>query len=173
MKSKRQHEHGQTRSRLVGVLWSSVALFALWFLLTGNASRSELILGLASTAGTATVLWSVLATQKLRMKLLLGDLALCWRLPGEILTDCWLVTVVLAKDLLGIERAGSFYRACGFRSSTHQPLLVGRSALAILYTTMSPNMLSIGIDPHQSLMVFHQLKRTKLPDTACHLGAQR
>ena len=66
---------------------------------------------------------------------------------------------------------GSFYRACGFRISTHDTLLIGRSALAIAYTTASPNMMVIGIDPAQSLMLFHQLKRDAVPSYAQSPGA--
>jgi hypothetical protein len=82
------------------------------------------------------------------------------------------IIVILLKDLLGIRRAGSFYRVCGFKTSKSDPQLVARRILATFYTTMAPNFIVIGIDFRQSRMLFHQLERSSVSQMTKALGAQ-
>lgn len=151
---------------------AAVGVLALWRIFTDSFSWHELAVGVVATTLTVLFFAKMLRTETLNLELRGRDLALCWRLPAEILKDSWVVTVVLFKDLLGRERAGSFYRACGFKSSQRDPVLVGRSALAVTYATMSPNMIAIGVDPAQSLLLFHQLQRDDVSEMTRALGAQ-
>ena len=80
--------------------------------------------------------------------------------------------MILTKDLLGIKRTDSFYRASGFKTSKSDPRLVGRRILATFYTTMAPNFIVIGIDFRRSRMLFHQLERSSVPRMTKALGAQ-
>lgn len=157
-----------------GRLLAGAAILVLfsWYAFTASANWHELLVGAIATVITVLFFANVLHTERLNLNLRARDLALCWRLPSAILKDCWIITVVLVKDLLGIERAGSFYKACGFETSEHNPTLVGRSALAVVYTTMSPNMLVIGIDPARSLILFHQLRSAPVPEITRQLGAR-
>lgn len=157
--------------RLLTGAASSVLL--LWIVFTAGLKLQEMIIGVVSTGLTVAFFANLLRTEKLSIDLHARDLGQAWRLPGLILKDCWIVTVVLFRDLFGMERAGSYYRACGFRSSRRDPVLIGRSALATTYATTSPNMMVIGIDPKQSLMLFHQLQRDDVSDLARALGAQQ
>lgn len=152
---------------------AACAVFFLWWAFTASHKLHEMLVGLIATALTAAFFANVLRTETLNLELRARDLAQCWRLPKEILHDCWVLTVVLWKDLFGGQPAGSFYRACGFKTSRRDPLLIGRTALAVAYTTMSPNMLVIGVDPDQSLMLFHQLQRDKVSEMTRQLGAQQ
>jgi multisubunit Na+/H+ antiporter MnhE subunit len=151
---------------------AAILVYFLWYAFTASTKPHELLVGLGAVALTVLFFANVLRTEKLNVTFQASDLALCWHLPADILKDCWVLTVVLAKDLLGTERAGSFYRDCGFVTSRRDPLLMGRTALAIAYTSMSPNMLIIGIDPEQSLMLFHQVQRDEVPDLTRKLGAR-
>ena len=172
MSKARTQQPGETLShpgiRLTGV---AAAVLLFWISFTASVKAHELLLGTCATALTVALFRNMLRTEELHFRLRCRDLSLVWQLPKAILTDCWILTVVLVKDLTGRERAGSHYRACGFRVSTHDPVLVGRAALAIAYTTASPNMLVIGIDPVQSLMLFHQLQPGAVPAYAQALGA--
>jgi multisubunit Na+/H+ antiporter MnhE subunit len=152
---------------------TAVVVLLAWVTFTASPKLHELLVGVVATAVTTAFFANVLRTETLRLQPRFRDFAQIWRLPGDILKDSWLVIVVLFKDLAGIERAGSFYRLCGFRSSEHDPVLISRSALATAYATCSPNMIVIGIDPKQSHMIFHQIKRDEVPRLAQELGAQR
>ena len=149
----------------------AAAVLLLWIGFTTSVKPHEFLLGACATALTVALFRNLVRNEALPFRLRLRDLLLVWQLPKAILTDCWILTVVLVKDLTGRERAGSHYRACGFRISTRDPVRIGRGALAIAYTTASPNMVVIGIDPAQSLMLFHQLRRDAVPAYAQALGA--
>lgn len=147
------------------------AVLLLWISFTASGDLHELLLGACAAALTLALFLNLIRTESLDYRLHLRDLALVGQVPKAILKDCWILTVVLFKDLAGKERAGSYYRACGFRATTHDPVRLGREALATAFTTASPNMMVIGIDPAQSLMVFHQVKRDAVPAYAQALGA--
>ena len=171
--SKRHTRRTNGNQSHTGVLSAGVALVGLfvWSTLTASASLHELLLGACAMTFTLALLLKLLRTEVLQFRFHLRDLLLIRQLPTAILKDCWILTVVLCRDLAGKQQAGSFYRACGFKTSGHDPLLIERSALATVYTTASPNMLIIGIDPAQSLMLFHQLQRAAVPAYTQALGA--
>ena len=172
-KARAQHAGGMFDRPGRLLTGAAVGVLFLWRLFTDSPSWHELAVGVAASALTVLFFANVLRTETLNLEVRARDLAQCWRLPGDILKDCWIVTVVLCRDLVGKERAGSFYRTCGFKSSRRDSVLVGRSALAIAYATTSPNMIAIGIDPAQSLMLFHQIQRGEVSKSVRALGAQQ
>ena len=172
-KARGQHAGGMFDRPGQLLAGAAIVVLLLWRIFTDTPSWHELAMGVVSTALTVLFFANVLRTETLNLELRLKDVALVWHLPWEILKDCWIVTVVLFKDLLAIERAGSYYMACGFKTSRRDPVMVGRSALATVYATASPNMVVIGIDPAQSLMLFHQIKRDKVSTMMQGLGAQQ
>lgn len=172
-KARAQHAGGMFDRPGQLLSGAAVLVYFFWYAFTASGKPHELLVGVGATALTVWFFANVLRTETLNVELRLRDLAQCWRLPKEIVHDCWVITAVLFKDLFGVERAGSFYRACGFKTSRRDPLLMGRTALAVAYTTASPNMLVIGIDPAQSLMLFHQIQRDKVSEMTRRLGAQQ
>lgn len=151
----------------------AILLALCWIWLVATLKGHEMIVGAAVVALSTAFCALVLHSSKLPLDLQLRDVLQVWRVPVAILQDTWILTVILLKDLFGGERVGSFYRVCGFRSSRRDLVLVGRSALAIMYTTMSPNMIIIGIDASQSHLLFHQLQRDEIPALTKALGAQQ
>jgi hypothetical protein len=144
-----------------------------WILLVAGLKRDEMIVGALSIVTASTFLYVVYGRETQRLDLRLTDLAACWRIPWYILSDAWVITRVLIKDLLSIQRAGSYFRVCGFRTAKEDPLLVARRVLATAYTTMTPNSIVIGIDYEQSRMLFHQLERSSVSKMTQELGTQR
>lgn len=142
-----------------------------WIYFVGNLHLHEMILGAAVVALSTSFCTLIYKSETLPFDLRLRDVLQAWRIPGEILKDSIAVIGVLFCDLFLGKRAGSFYRASGFRGGKHDPLIVGRSALAVMYGTMSPNMIIIGIDTSQSHMLFHQIKKDDLPKLVRELGA--
>jgi multisubunit Na+/H+ antiporter MnhE subunit len=151
----------------------AVSCMALeWILLVAGLKPHEMIVGAACVAAAGVFLFAAMHVSAQRIRLELRDLAQAWRLPGMMLSDAWTVTVVLLKDLLRLEPAGSFYRVSGFRTAKEDPLLVGRRVLATVYTTCTPNSIVIGIDPAQSRMLVHQVKRAPSSKLEKNLGSQ-
>ncbi|HEX5285129.1 MAG TPA: hypothetical protein VFW30_13485 [Bryocella sp.] len=160
------------RTISAGVLALSVLIMAgEWILLVAGVKRDEMIVGALSVLASALFLQFVYRAEQQKLDIRLKDLATAWRLPGYIVRDTWVVTLVLMKDLLGIKRASSFYRVCGFKTSKDDPLLAGRRVLATAFTTVTPNSIVIGIDYEQSRMLFHQLQRAGVGKLAEELGA--
>jgi multisubunit Na+/H+ antiporter MnhE subunit len=149
-----------------------VLMGAEWLLLVGGFKRDEMIIGAVAVAAAAIFLWRAFQVASERLDLRFRDIVTAVRLPWMMLSDAWTVTVVLFKDLFGVERAGSFYRVKGFRTAIHDPLLVARRVLAVVYTTSTPNSIVIGIDPSQSRMLVHQLRRSPSSQLERDLGAQ-
>lgn len=155
-----------------GVLALSVIVMAAeWILLVAGVKRDEMIAGAVSVLAAGLFLQLVYRAENQKLDIRLKDLATCWRLPWYILNDAWVVTLILIKDLLGIRRASSFYRVCGFKTSKTDPLLTARRVLATAFTTVTPNSIVIGIDYEQSRMLFHQLQRSSVSKMTQELGA--
>ena len=166
------HQTSGLRTISAGVLALSILVMAgEWILLVAGVKRDEMIVGALSVGAAAAFLQFVYRAEKQKLDIRLKDLATCWRLPWYILNDTWVVTLVLLKDLLGIKRASSFYRVCGFKTAKHDPLLVARRVLATAFTTVTPNSIVIGIDYDRSRMLFHQLQRSRVSKMTQELGA--
>ena len=157
-----------------GQLLTSAAVISIlcWVTFTASLKWHELLVGLAASALTVLFFANLLRTETLNIELRGRDLIQLWRIPWYVLSGCWEITWLLLNDLAG-KRAGSFYRDCGFKTRRRDPTLMGRTALAIAYTTTAPNFIVIGIDPEQSLMLFHQLDRSTIPKMTQALGAQQ
>lgn len=82
------------------------------------------------------------------------------------------ITLVLAKDLLGIAPAKSLFRVSPFAPVNEDPTHLGRRVLATAYTSATPSIIVIGIDVEQHRMLFHQIERSDLPLMTKALGAR-
>lgn len=165
--------HAKARSISPGVLTLSVVIMAAeWVLLVAGLKRDELIVGALAVALAAVFLWRTLQVASEPLDFRIRDILTLWRLPGMMISDAWTVTIVLLKDLAGIEPAGSFYRVSGFHTALHDPRLVARRVLATVYTTSTPNSIVIGTDPATSRMLLHQLRRAPTSQLQRDLGAQ-
>jgi hypothetical protein len=156
-----------------GALTLSVIIMAAeWILLVAGVRRDEMIVGALATILAAVFLWRTLQVASEPLEFQLRDILTIWRLPWMMISDAWTVTVVLFRDLAGIQSAGSFCRVCGFRTAKHDPLLLARRVLATVYTTSTPNSIVIGTDPSTSRMLIHQLRRGPTSQLQRDLGAQ-
>jgi hypothetical protein len=150
---------------------SAIVMAAEWILLVAGVKRDEMIVGAICVVAAALFLQLVYRAEDQRLEIRLKDLIQAWRIPWYILTGSWEITLILFKDLTGIERANSFYRVGGFKTSKYDPLLVARRVLATAFTTTAPNFIIVGIDYEQSRMLFHQLERSSVPKMTQALGA--
>jgi multisubunit Na+/H+ antiporter MnhE subunit len=170
-------DSGQRKSRAIRhpiLLAVAIVLSpALWITLVASSNPHETIVGLL--ASIATLVFTVIVCQNnsTQLKLQARDIAQCWRIPWYIASDVWVITLILLKDLLGLKPAENLYRVCCFDASSHDPVRIARTVMAISYTTMGPNSIVIGIDPAQSRMLFHQLSSSSIPKMTQALGAKQ
>jgi hypothetical protein len=145
---------------------------AEWILLVAGTHIDEMIVGVASILASGAFLFAVHRHSTLHTDFRLSDIAKGWRIPWYVISDIFVITIVLFKDLFGIEKAKSLFRVSGFQTAKEDPIMVARRVLAIAYTSASPNTIVLGIDYTCSRMLFHQLKRTPLPQMTKDLGAK-
>lgn len=149
-----------------------VCMAAEWVLLVAGLKLHELLVGCVAIAASALFFSRMLQISSERLDFRARDLLTAWRLPWMMARDAWTITIVLLKDLCGISKAGSFYRVKGFHTALRDPVLVARRVLVTAYTTSTPNSVVIGIDPAQSRMLVHQLKREPTSELERELGAR-
>jgi hypothetical protein len=143
-----------------------------WILLVAGTHIDEMIVGAASVLASGAFLFVVHRSSTLHTDFRLADMAKGWRIPWYVISDIFVIILVLFKDLFGIEKAKSLYRVSGFQTGKEDPTLAARRVLAIAYTSASPNSIVLGIDYTCSRMLFHQLRRTRLPQMTDDLGAK-
>ena len=163
------------RERMPTLGLSAISLLliaALWILFVGGTRRDEMVVGAGVFFLSAAFLFQIWRTETLRLNVQWQDFAQGWRIPWYVVSKVCEIIVVLAKDLFGVKRVGSFYRVSGFKTSKSDPVLIARRVLATFYTTMAPNFIVIGIDSRQSRMLFHQLERSIVSRMTKELGAQ-
>lgn len=160
-----------------GAAWPLIVVLilvsaGLWVLSTGTVHLHELLVGAVVVVLSTLFLRQVFLEELGRFSFTAADLLSAWHIPWYVLSSSSEIVMVLLKDLFGGPRASSIYRVCGFQTSRDDPRMVARRALAIGYTSFSPNFIIVGIDYHLSRMLFHQLQRSTIPDMTKQLGAR-
>ncbi len=146
---------------------------ALWVYFVATVNAHELIVGCG--AATLTVCFTIFVCRcsPTDISLRFRDLAQLLHLPVYIVSDALVISKVLLRNIFhSAPVSHSSYWVCGFDSSTHDPVRIGRTILAVAATTVSPNSIVIGIDPAQSRMLFHQIEPGPVSAMARALGAK-
>jgi hypothetical protein len=138
----------------------------------GGTRRNEMVVGAGVLFLSGAFLHQVWRIETLHLGVRWEDIAQGWRIPWYVVSGVYEIIAILANDLFGVKRAGSFYRMSGFKTNKSDPRLIARRVFATLYTTMAPNFIVIGVDYRQSRMLFHQLERSSVPRMTKALGAQ-
>jgi hypothetical protein len=173
MKPVRSDKQRRVRMPSLGLSALSLGLTgALWILFVGGTRIHEMEVGACVLGLCSAFLYLIWRNETLRLDFCVEDVAQGWRIPWYVVTKDYQIIAILAKDLLRMKRAGSFYRVSGFKTSKSDPRLIARRVFATFYTTMAPNFIVIGIDYRQSKMLFHQLERSSVPKMTKALGAQ-
>lgn len=136
-----------------------VAAMGCWLLFTASFTLHELLLGFAFTILTAIVTSFAWRSMGVLFTPSFNQVLCLWRLPWYVLHDSIEVSMILAKDLVGI-RAGSHLRAARFPSPSDRHS-TARAILATTATTMTPSIIVLGIA--DDYLLLHQLKRSPLP----------
>ena len=149
--------------RLPGFLVSWVVFFLLWLLFVDQASLSELLAGSAAATLASIALQVTVRVEPLRFQPRLAWLAQVWRLPSVIIEDFRVLLRVLADRLMSKPVPGTF-QLTGFSSSGHDSCEGARRALAVLFLSVSPNSVVVGIDQDRGVLLLHQLMPAPVPE---------
>jgi hypothetical protein len=130
-----------------------------------------MLVGAAAVTFSVFFSLSVIRTLPLHFRPSLSNLAQAWRIPWSVAVDTVVITAVLARDLMG-HRAPSLFRSAPWRRVQQSGPDTAARTLAVAYTSVSPNIIIVGIDCERGQMLFHQVKKSKVPTMAQRLGAE-
>ncbi len=160
------------RRRTAAWAGHAAVAFTAWLAFTQSLSATELAAGLAAAAvaGTASsVAWAHGVTT------LAGawrDLAQAWRLPWYALAGTGEILLVLGRQLLAGRPAPSLLRAVAYPLERGRRAGEARAALAVAYTTITPNFIVLGLDRDRGLLWYHQIRAGPVLPMTVRLGAR-
>jgi multisubunit Na+/H+ antiporter MnhE subunit len=149
-----------------------IVLFVLWLWFVDSTAPHELLAG--AIAAALGAVGSELARTEARPRF--GPhvrwLLQAWRVPGYVLLGCWVLLMKLGRRTFAGDRTAGLFELVPFDAGGDDPPAVARRALAIIFTTLPPNFLIVGIDRQRNLMLFHQVKKDPVPEVTRLLGAK-
>ncbi len=160
------------RKRVLFWLAEAAILFVFWLIYVGQTSSHELLVGAGAAALAATGAEAVRGLNFARFYPHAKWLVLFWSVPGSIIIDCWILTQVLAARIfLGKEMDG-WTATTRFEPGGTDPRSAARRALAVTFSSLSPNFIAIRIDRKEKLLLYHQVRFTGVPVILKKLGAE-
>ena len=156
------------------IAWTVTGLsqVALYLCFTANTGVRELVASVI-VAAIATFGTFVFARQAgIKMHLRWRDIIQLWRIPWYALSGTWAILHGLMLQLFSTNGAPSFLAAVRFDIGGDDPASAGRRALAVFYTTMTPNFVVLGLFPNQKLLLFHQIIPGQVLRMTQKLGAR-
>jgi multisubunit Na+/H+ antiporter MnhE subunit len=156
------------------LFWAAnfVILLGAWFLFVGKIDRAELIAGTAGAAIGATAAQLVWSQRVAAFRGHAAWVLEMWRLPKYMITGSWEIFEVLFLQLFGGRRAESLLLAVPYQATGDDAASAALRALAVIYTTSTPNFVVVGVDRKRGHLVFHQLKRSPVLQVTKNLGAR-
>lgn len=164
----------EERRKVSWVSWliTYVVLYGVYLLFVSTLTKPELIAGIA-VALIATVATGVFETVGVvHFKPSFRDLLQIWRVPYYAVMDALLVLGALGRQLVTRRGADSLLRAVPFDVGGPDDGSAARRALAVTYTTLTPNFIVLGIAHKQALLLYHQIQPDDVPQMTINLGAE-
>lgn len=146
-------------------------LLGLWMIFVSMPKLDELLVGLGASLISAFADGVVKAKKFASFYPHLKSMVLVFWEPWYALTGTAAIFAALAKHLMG-KKSEAELRAVPFDGGGDDPESAARRALAIMYTTIPPNFVVLGIDRGKNLMLVHQVSPTPTPLIAKRLGAK-
>ena len=139
-------------------LWMLV-LFGVWLILSDAGEGAAILAGLLAGALVAAVVEASRAAGDIRFRPRGSWLRFTLRLPARLLRDCWLLAVVLWRQVVKGEQTTGRFRAVPVASGGEEEMASARRALAITGVSLLPNSYALGIDKGEEgeRMLIHEL----------------
>jgi multisubunit Na+/H+ antiporter MnhE subunit len=152
-----------SRAGLRAKFWIAwyVPLVVLWLAFVDTLATPEVVLGLVAAAVAATAADLVRAQDLVRFRLEWPWLRDLYRLPGLLLSDCWVLAAALWRHLTGRPVKGAL-RTVPFPVERDDARSAARRALVTGTVSFTPNTYVVGIEGDEGFALLHQL----VPGTA-------
>ena len=136
-----------------------VPLFGLWLLFVDTLAAEELVLGAIAAALAATAADVVRAQDLVRFRMRARWLRGLTALPGQVVTDSWLLAVALFRQLLRPGSVRGLFRVLPFPVEGDDTAAAARRALVTGVVSVTPNTYVVGVERGEGFMLVHQLVR--------------
>lgn len=150
------------KARTFGLLsaFSLPIFYLFWIVFVGTFSLHELLIGIVGASLASIGLAIINFFYPARFSPTLSELLSLWRLPWYLLSGTWEIALVAGKDLLGVKRAQSLFRVVHFDAGKFEdPSDVARRVLAVVYTTVTPPSIVLGVNTSDQKLLFHHIDR--------------
>jgi len=162
-----------TQTPAVASGFGLLIFYVLWIVFVGTFSSHELLIGIIGAALATAGLMIVNIQYPACFSPTMRQLLLIWRIPGYLFVDTWGIVAVAAKDLLGIDPAKSLFRVVPFATGAKDDACdVARRVLAVVYTTIRPGSIVLGVNVSSRQLLFHQIERGPAPRPIGDLGGR-
>jgi multisubunit Na+/H+ antiporter MnhE subunit len=147
--------------------------YVFWITFVGTFAIHELLLGVIAISVATLGLFIINRRYPAKFSPTLREVLSLWYVPLYLVSDTGKILAVAGKDLIGIKRAGSLFRTVQFNAGTKEDTsAVARRVLAVVYTTMTPGTIVLGINVSDQKMLLHELASSPLPKITRDLGAR-
>ncbi|MCA1827947.1 MAG: Na+/H+ antiporter subunit E [Myxococcales bacterium] len=146
--------------------------FVLWFLYVGKLQPDEAVFGVVASAIAAFASRIVLEKDIAPLRAEWRAVAQIWRMPKYMVVGGWEIVAVLLKQIFLRKPAESLFYSVPFDTGGDSDEDAFRRALAVGYTTATPNFVIVGIDHAHRRLVYHQIQKSDVPEMTRRLGAK-
>jgi multisubunit Na+/H+ antiporter MnhE subunit len=142
------------------VIWLGwwLFLFVVWMLLVLTQATAEVLAGVFAAAIGATAAEVVRRSGLVEVRPWRMSPRRPWLLVFTVVSDCWLLTVALWRQLRWREENVGVFRGIPFKAGhDDDPKAVARRAASTAQISLTPNTYVIGIDRDLDNMLVHEL----------------
>lgn len=150
------------------LLLNAALFIPLWILFVFQLTPSEIVVGTVCSALAAFALYATLEIVPLCFQPKLRWIAQCWRLPGMIAQDLWILLKALARHL-GYQPSQAVFQLEHFDATGEDCRAAARRALAVLFLSITPNSVVLLVDLENSTLFLHQLTPAPMSKLARNL----
>ncbi len=165
---------GNQHSAAVSILRWAIAwafLMAAYLVFTNNVGWREWIAGSVVTTLSLTAAYVFYCADPVQFKFRAADLLQGWRIGWNLVLGTWQVFSAAVLRLFTTNpRVGGLYTT-PYQEVGNDPLSAARRALAVTYTTATPNSVVLGVDRKHRLLLYHQILPEKVSTMTRNLGA--
>jgi multisubunit Na+/H+ antiporter MnhE subunit len=136
--------------------WWAVS-FVLWLLLTSTLDAQELLAGVIASSISAFAVSVVQAKEEFGFRPRLRWLLRATILPGQVISDCWVLTVALWRRVMRSKEARGSFKAFPYRHVADDSESAARRALVTAAISLTPNTYVVAFDRDKQEMIVHQL----------------
>ncbi len=158
--------------RITGWLAVWIVHLGLWLIYVSQVNVWEILVGSAAAAMATLGLAVFRRLGLVKCGPSLRQIAEIWRIPQCVISGTGQIMQGIGRQRFSREGANRHLLAISFDAGRDDAEGTGRRALAVLYTTMTPNFVVVGIVREQGLLLYHQLIPGKVPQMTQNLGAR-